>query len=113
MKPLFFLCFLTFAFAKDPKPVEVLPPSILEQKDIIVIEPKLRAEDFLEAHELMKRGKSPQKIVFHLSDGRSLTNVLEMKVMKNGTLLLFKINTSVGNQYELVPIENLLTISQL
>lgn len=113
MKPFFLLCLCATLFAKEVEHSNITIPSISEQKDVIVIEPKQRAEDFSEAYEMMKRGKSPQKIVFHLSDGKSLTNVLEMKAMKNGTLLLFKINTSVGNQYELVPIENLITISQL
>ncbi|PIS00768.1 MAG: hypothetical protein COT84_05855 [Chlamydiae bacterium CG10_big_fil_rev_8_21_14_0_10_35_9] len=112
MRCLLLLALFSSCFANEPSIAKPQLGALIDQKDVIVIDPSQRAQDFLEAYEVIKRGKSPQKIQFHLSDGRSLTNVLEMKPMKNGTLILFKISGSMGNQYELVPIENLVNITQ-
>jgi len=114
-----FLLFLSAisVFAQENEiPTKTMPQTAAisgDQKDVIVIDPKERSQDFAEAYEIIKKGKSPQSIIFHLSDGRALTNVTEMSAMKNGTLILFKIATNMGVKIELVPIESLLSISQL
>jgi len=82
------------------------------QKDVILIEPSKRAQDFAQAYEIIKKGKSPQNIFFQLADGRKISNVAELVPMTNGTLILFKITTNMGLKYELISIENILSISQ-
>ena len=113
----FFILFIFFSAlsAQEVPKITSIASSVSNsnQKDIIVIDPNQRSQDFTQAYEIIKKGKSPQSIFFHTSDGKSITNVVEMMPMNNGTLILFKVMTTMGTKYELIPIEQLVSISQL
>jgi hypothetical protein len=114
MKYIFsFICFTISLMAEQNSLLNTKVAASSNQKDVILIEPSKRAQDFMQAYEILKKGKSPQSIFFHISNGSVISNVLEMTSMNNGTLLLFKITTNTGAKFELIPIENLLSISQL
>ncbi len=112
--PLLLFSFFTTILAQENLNIEVpknYAAASSSQKDVILIEPSKRAQDFAQAYEIIKKGKSPQNILFHLSDGRKISNVSELSPMTNGTLILFKITTNMGSKFELISIENILGIS--
>jgi len=112
---LLLLSFFITVFAQENLNIEApknYAAAFNSQKDVVLIDPSKRAQDFIQAYEIIKKGKSPQNIFFHLSDGRKISNVAELVPMTNGTLILFKVTTNMGSKYELISIENISSISQ-
>jgi hypothetical protein len=80
---------------------------------VMSLDPKARALDFKEAFETLRKEKTSNKVIFRLSDGTTLANVIEMSVLGNGTLVLFKINSMQGIKLQVVEIEKIAAISHL
>jgi hypothetical protein len=80
-------------------------------KEVMVISPQNRAQDFKEAFDYLKKIQTQSKITFTLKDHTKLSQVLDVLVMPGGTMLNFKINTVQGIQYQIIPIEDIRTIS--
>lgn len=76
----------------------------------MMIDLKERASDYKEAFEALKKEKPVAKIFFQLNDGNMISNIVEMSLMGNGHLILFKFNTQQGIKHQVVPVEQ---ISQL
>lgn len=76
-------------------------------RSIMVIDPKERASDYLKAWELLKQEKSTAKVVFELSDGKKISNVIDMKLMPGNTLIVFRYSTPQGIQFQVVEVEDL------
>ncbi|MBI5273196.1 MAG: hypothetical protein HY861_04355 [Chlamydiia bacterium] len=70
----------------------------------MLIDPKMRALDFVHAFELLHKDKPTQKINLQTSAG-TLMNIGEMSVADNGTLLFVKVPFNQGVKYAIVPIE--------
>ncbi|MFA5249987.1 MAG: hypothetical protein WC371_01070 [Parachlamydiales bacterium] len=90
-----------------------LPALESKTKSVLAIDAKKRAEDYLKAYELMRKEKPSSKIFFKLANGSSLQNIVDLVVLENGTLILFKTTTSQGLRYEIVPIEEIVLLSHL
>src|ERR1700722_12936489 len=55
---------------------------------------KDRAVDLQQAFDLLKKEKATGKVYFQLSDGTSISNVIDFTLMPNSSLILFRFNTN-------------------
>lgn len=114
---LVFLGSLLFAEGEDaaPETKTKKPPfgavSEGNMKSIMMIDPKDRASDFIKAFDTLRKEIAPIKIFFHISKGAPISNIMDLTLMENGTLMLFRISTPQGPQYKIVPVEDLLDIT--
>lgn len=114
---LFFL-----ATAKEPSPIKVestksMPSKIQKQaaemmpsRSTMIIDPKARAADYQKAFDLLRQEKSTSKVIFELADGTKISNVIDMKLMPDNTLVIFRYSTQKGIKFQVVEIENLIGI---
>ncbi|MCH9630148.1 MAG: hypothetical protein S4CHLAM37_01410 [Chlamydiia bacterium] len=75
--------------------------------EIMIIEPLARAQDFAEAYKYLHFHKSSSPVMFQLKNNKVLKNVLDVEIMKGGTLVIFTLNTTKGVKYEVVNIEDI------
>jgi len=76
----------------------------------MIIDPKQRAQDFQQAYDMLKKEKTAGKVYFQFSDGSSIGNIIDMTTMANGTIVLFRYNSSQGIKFQIVKIEDILTL---
>ncbi len=79
-------------------------------RSTMIINPKLRAADYQKAYELLRREKSTSKVYFQLADGSRVSNVIDMKLMPNDTLVVFRYSTPQGIRFQVVEIENIVSV---
>ncbi len=79
-------------------------------RSVMIIDPKERANDFLKAYEFLVQEKSSSKVYFETRDGKKISNVIDMKIMPGNTLIVFRYNTPQGVKYQVVEIENLVSV---
>lgn len=92
-------------------PITPPPPhSSAPLQSYMMISPSARALDFLQAFEQMRKEKSTGKVYFELADGSTINNIIEMTLMSNSTLALFRFNSSQGIRFQVVRVEDLLNI---
>lgn len=103
--------------AQDPAPAQTLPTTpaptaaaAQETRSSLLIDPKMRAQDYTQAFELLRREKPTLKINIQTSSGL-IGNVSELTVSDNGTLLMLKVPFSQGTKYQIVAIEDIKEIS--
>jgi ActR/RegA family two-component response regulator len=72
-----------------------------------VIDLKQRATDYKEAFETLKKEKSSGKIYFELTSGTTIGNIVEMNLMGNGHLIVFKFNSGQGIRQQVVAVEQI------
>jgi hypothetical protein len=77
----------------------------------VCIDPKARAMDFQQAFELLRKEKTANKVQFVLDNGKTISNIVDIVILSNGSMILFKINSQQGIKYEVVPVENIESIS--
>ena len=82
-------------------------------KGYLLIDVKQRAEDFVKALEILKKDKPSSRIFFKLEDGTTISNIMEIKPLSNGTLLLFKISTIQGIKTLVIMTENISELGHL
>jgi hypothetical protein len=76
----------------------------------MVISPSSRALDFQQAFEQMRKEKSTGKVYFELADGSVIANIIEMTMMANSTLILFRFNSSQGIRFQVVKVEDIINL---
>ncbi len=76
----------------------------------MMIPPASRAMDYLTAFESLRKEKSTGKVYFQLTDGSMISNVIDMTLMPNSTLILFRFNSSQGIRFQVVKVEDILNI---
>ncbi len=82
-------------------------------KGIMAIDPKLRSADLMQAFEVLRREKTTAKVIFQLANGKLLSNIIEMSLMTNGSIILFRYNTPQGIQLQVVPTEEIVSLYHL
>ena len=82
----------------------------LTSPEVMIIDPSVRAQDFKEAFTYLMQYKAGAPLFFELQDKEKLYNVLELFLMKGGTLVIFKINTTQGLKYRVVKTEDIVSI---
>lgn len=110
------MIFLLAAIAPALAPMETttIPPQAAQQQSpgasipsYMTISPASRALDFQQAFDKLSKEKSNGKIFFQLADGSMIGNVIEMIVMPNSTLIIFRFNSSQGVQFQVVKVEDI------
>ena len=81
-----------------------------QEKKTMLIDPKSRALDYQQAFELLRKEKTANKVIFLLTDGSSISNIIDMKIMNNGSILLFRFETPQGIKYQAVEIEGIVAL---
>ncbi|HSX26963.1 MAG TPA: hypothetical protein VLE89_08170 [Chlamydiales bacterium] len=109
--PLFLLSTALLAQEAPPTPTTTTAAAMTESKSILVIEPKSRANDYIQAFDMLRKDKPTLKIAIHIGGGTMLENVTEVATVKNGTLLMIKYASSSGTKYQVVPIEEIAEMS--
>jgi hypothetical protein len=69
------------------------------------IDPKMRAFDYKEAFECLRKEKAPSKVCVKLIDGSFIANIIEMNLMGNSTVFLLRYNTPQGIKIQAVELE--------
>lgn len=83
------------------------PPSMLSEKATILIQAKARADDLVQAFEAFKKEKPTYRIAARLSNGGSLSDILELSAMTNGTLFIVKISTTTGPKTQILSVDDI------
>jgi hypothetical protein len=111
------LCLVSHAANQAPETAEpqnssanTLPP---ETKSYMMIDPQSRAMDFQQAYEFLRKEKTPNKVFFQIADGSMISNIIDMTIMANGTMILFKFNSPQGIKLQFVPLENIVSVNHL
>lgn len=93
--------------------VEALTSSAGSSRSIMVVDPKQRADDYIRAFEMLKQEKSSNKVYFEIAGGKKITNVIDLKLLPNNTLIMFRFNTPDGINFEVVEIEDIRGVHHL
>ena len=86
---------------------QTMAASIMGAKEMMIIPPQARAQDFKEAFDLLKKVKSQDKITFFLKDKSKISGILDVDVLPGGTMINFKVNTTQGVRYQIVRVEDI------
>jgi hypothetical protein len=82
-------------------------------KHLMIIDPKLRAMDYQQAFELLRKEKTSGKVAFELANGKAISNIIDLTLMGNGTMILFRYNTPQGIQFQIVNLEDIVSLYPL
>jgi hypothetical protein len=74
------------------------------------IDGKSRAHDYLQAFDLLKKEKTANKVQFVLKDNSLITNIIDIQLMEQGSLMVFRFNTTQGIRYRVVPLEEIVRL---
>ncbi len=111
MKYLFFLLFAQMLLAQDTTKIPPAAPiSSTESKSILTIDPKARANDYVQAFDLLRKDKPSLKMIVRTTN-TLFTGVTDLSVSSGGTLLFVKILSNQGIQTQIVPVEQILEIN--
>ncbi len=80
-------------------------------QNYMLISPQERASDYQKAFEQLKKEKTTAKVYFQLSDGSTISNIIDMNLLPSSTLILFRYNSSQGVKYQVVKIEEITNLS--
>lgn len=81
------------------------------QTSIMVIPPKDRANDIIESFSILALTENKKDIIITLTSGATITNIDNIALLSNGTLLNIEVFTSKGIQSRIIPIETFLEIN--
>lgn len=90
-----------------PPPPQIRGSSV---QSYMMISASARAADLQQAFDMLRKEKTAGKIYFQLADGTTIFNVIDFTPMSNSTLFLFRFNSSQGIRFQLVKVEDILTI---
>lgn len=77
------------------------------EKTTILIQAKARADDLVQAFEMFKKEKPTFRIAARLSNGSTLSDILELTAMPNGTLFIAKTSTSMGQKSQIISVDDI------
>jgi hypothetical protein len=77
---------------------------------VVIVDPLVRASDFKEAFTYLLQYKAGAPIFFALQNGERLYNVIDLSVMKGGSLVIFKMNTTQGQKLKVVKTEDIISL---
>jgi hypothetical protein len=75
------------------------------------IEPHARALDYQQAFEQLRKEKTSGKVYFQLTNGTMISNIIDMALMPNSTLILFRFNSSQGIKFQTVKVEEIASLN--
>lgn len=71
---------------------------------VLLIDPQARAEDLVSAFQLLHREKPTLKLSIYTNE-EIISNVIDLKASKKGTLLFLRVLSNKGSQIVVVPVE--------
>lgn len=77
---------------------------------IIMITPKERADDLKKAFEFLRGEKSASKVLVTFKGDKKISNVIDMKMMPEKTIFIFRYSTPQGIKFQVAPIEDIVSI---
>lgn len=95
--------------AKTP-PAPLVSAMNTGNKSIVVIDPKARAADYVQAFDLLRKDKPTMKIMVRTASG-ALMNVTDLTAASGGTLLLLRILSNQGTRIQVLPVEEIMEIN--
>ncbi len=109
---LFLLANALFAQEAPKSPPASASPlvSTTTNKSVIVIDPKARANDYVQAFDFLRKDKPTLKIAVHTTSA-AIQNVTDITATSGGTLLLLKIFSNQGTRTQIVPVEEIMEIN--
>ena len=103
------------AAAAREEPAHEIPPPHLKgsaSSSYISIPIKDRALDLQQAFDLLKREKTSGKVYFQFSDGSSISNIINITLLPNNSLILFRYNSNnQGIRLQVVKVEDIVGLS--
>ncbi len=85
--------------------------AVSNNKSVIMIDPKARAADFVQAFDILRKDKPTLKISIKIANGMNLNSVSDVIATQGGTLLMIKYSSSSGLKYQIVPVEDIVEIA--
>jgi hypothetical protein len=76
-------------------------------QEVMLITPLDRANDILQAYNYLKQNSIASSVSVMMKDKSMFSNILDVQIMKNGTLIIFKLSTLQGERYRLVKTEDI------
>lgn len=110
MRPLLFLFFAHAVFAQEAPPAAVAATTTTTNKSVMIIDPKARANDFVQAFDLLRKDKPTLKIGVRTSSGMVM-NVTDITAAPGGTLLWIRVLSNQGTKIQVVPVEEMMEIN--
>ncbi len=100
----------SLALCADESPAQLPPRTHSLQYSV---EAKARAQDYLQAFDMLRKEKTTGKVQFLLKDGSAVSNIIDIQLMEQGSLLLFRFNSSQGIRFRVVALEDILRLEHL
>lgn len=93
-------------------PEKTTPPPLSKESVIsyMIIEPQARALDYQQAFEQLRKEKTSGKVYFQLTNGNTICNIIDMTLMPNSTMILFRFNTTQGIKLQTVKVEEIVSL---
>lgn len=107
MKLLFAALIAVSALNAVPPASEKTAVAVSNSKSVIIIDPKARAADFVQAFDILRKDKPTLKISIKIANGMNLNSVSEVIATQGGTLLMIKYSSNAGLKYQIVPVEDI------
>ena len=101
------------ASSKDTTQLTAPPQQLMNSSmpSYMLVTPVSRALDFQQAFEMLRKEKTTGKVFFKLADGSMLSNIIDMTILSNSTLILFHFSSSEGIRSQVVKVEDIQSIS--
>lgn len=80
------------------------------ETSVVIVDPLVRATDFKDAYNFIVQYKAGAPIFFELQNGEKLYNVIDLSVMKGGSIVIFKMNSTQGQKFKVVKTEDITSI---
>lgn len=80
------------------------------ENSVVIVDPLVRAADFKEAFNYLSQYKAGSPIFFALQNGEKLYNIIDLSVMKGGSIVIFKMNSTQGQKIKVVKTEDILSL---
>ncbi len=112
MKIVLFLLFAHAIFAQEapPSAAPAVCATTTNNKSVILVDPKARANDWVQTFDLLRKDKPTLKITARTASGMVM-NVTDISAAPGGTLLWIKILSNQGTKTQVVPVEDMMEIN--
>lgn len=100
--------------AQEAPPTPPTPPAVSampNSRSVIVLDPKVRASDYIQAFDYLRKDKPTLKIVILTTSGVIYYNVTDLSITKGGTLFLVKFLSNQGSKTQILPVEEIVEIA--
>ncbi len=106
----FFIAATLIAQEAPPMPASAPIVSEPRARSTLIIDPKARSNDLIQAFDQLRKDKPTLKILVRTASG-SFSNVTDMTATTGGTLLLIKVLSNQGTRTQVVPIEEVMELN--